>query len=214
MFPGRDEGGGVESFAGRTSVWADLIPYIKDRPIQGYGYGGFWTPAIRNVIAYKEGWEVPDGHSTYVDYLLTLGVVGIILNGLCLLTGLGRAYNSFRRTRDPHFAFLAGILIFCIVDGFLESAAGEVSPLACLSIIALIRLAFVPLGQTAERATETALWKKKFDPARSLHVRAFTVNRLGPGWRNQTHEVPRQWLRHLHWWRRRRSGPRWVGCSN
>jgi exopolysaccharide production protein ExoQ len=160
LFPGRDEGGGVESFAGRTSVWADLIPYIKDRPIQGYGYGGFWTPAIQNVIAYKEGWEVPDGHSTYVDYLLTLGVVGITLNGLCLLTGLGRAYNSFRRTRDPYFAFLAGILVFCIVDGFLESAAGEVSPLACLSIIALIRLAFVPLGQTADRATETALWKK------------------------------------------------------
>jgi exopolysaccharide production protein ExoQ len=160
LFPGRDEGGGAESFAGRTSVWADLIPYIKDRPIQGYGYGGFWTPAIQNVIAYKEGWEVPDGHSTYVDYVLTLGAVGITLNGLCLATGLGRAYSFFRRTRDPYFAFLAAILVFCVVDGFLESAAGEVSPLACLTIIALIRLAFVPLGQTAASATETALWKR------------------------------------------------------
>jgi exopolysaccharide production protein ExoQ len=160
LFPGRDEGGGVESFAGRTSVWAELIPYIKDRPLQGYGYGGFWTPAIQNVIAYKEGWDVPDGHSTYVDYVLTLGAVGIILNGLCLAAGLGRAFSFFRRTRDPYFAFLAAILVFCVVDGFLESAAGEVSPLACLSIIALIRLAFVPLGQTAETATETVLWKK------------------------------------------------------
>jgi exopolysaccharide production protein ExoQ len=160
LFPGRDEGGGVESFAGRSSVWADLIPYMKDRPIQGYGYGGFWTPAIQSVIADKEGWDVPDGHSTYIDYVLTLGAVGIILDGLCLAAGLLRAFSLFRRTRDPHFGFLAGILVFCVVDGFLESAAGEVSPLACLSIIALIRLAFVPLGQTAESATETALWKK------------------------------------------------------
>jgi O-antigen ligase len=160
LFPGRDEGGGVESFAGRTSVWADLIPYIKDRPIRGYGYGGFWTLAIQTVISEKEGWEVPDGHSTYVDYVLTLGAVGIILNGLCLAAGLGRAFSFFRRTRDPYFAFLAGILVFCVVDGLLESAAGEVSPLLCLSIIALIRLAFVPLRQTAESASETALWKK------------------------------------------------------
>jgi O-antigen ligase len=160
LFPGRDEGGGVESFAGRSSVWVDLVPYIRDRPIQGYGYGGFWTPAVRSVIADKEGWDVPDGHSTYVDYVLTLGAVGLILNGLCLAAGLGRAFSSFRRTRDPHFAFLAGILIFCVVDGFLESAAGEVSPLACLSIIALIRLAFVPLAQPADSAIETALWQK------------------------------------------------------
>ena len=156
---GRDEGAGVESFAGRSSVWADLVPYIKDRPIQGYGYGGFWTPAVRSVIADKEGWEVPDGHSTYMDYVLTLGAVGIILNGLCLAGGLVRAFSFFRRTRDPHFSFLACILLFCVVDGFLESAAGEVSPILCLCTIALIRLAFVPLEQT-HRATEIALWKK------------------------------------------------------
>jgi exopolysaccharide production protein ExoQ len=162
LFPGRDDGGGVESFAGRSSVWADLVPYIRERPVQGYGYGGFWTPAVRSVIADKEGWDVPDGHSTYVDYVLTLGAVGITLNVLCLFMGIGRAFSFYRRTRDPHFAFLAGILIFCVVDGFLESSPGEVSPLACLAIIALIRLAFVPLRQPGDAASETALWKKDF----------------------------------------------------
>ncbi len=152
----------MESFAGRSSVWADLVPYIRDRPLQGYGYGGFWTPAVRSVIADKEGWDVPDGHSTYVDYVLTLGAVGITLNVLCLFMGIGRAFSFYRRTRDPHFAFLAGILIFCVVDGFLESSAGEVSPIACLAIIALIRLAFVPLRQPGDVASETALWKKDF----------------------------------------------------
>lgn len=162
LFPGRDDAGGVESFAGRTSVWADLVPYIRERPLEGYGYGGFWTPEVRSVIADKEGWDVPDGHSTYVDDVLTLGVVGIILHVLCLAAGLGRAFGFYRRTRDPYFAFLAGILIFCVVDGFLESSAGEVSPLACLAIIALIRLAFVPVEQPGDAATEAALGKKSF----------------------------------------------------
>jgi exopolysaccharide production protein ExoQ len=169
LFLARDEGAGVESFAGRSSVWADLVPYMKDRPIQGYGYGGFWTPTIRSVIDDKEGWEVPDAHSTYIDYILTLGAVGIILYALCLAAGLGRAFSSFRRTQDPHFAFLAGILIFCLVDGFLESAAGEVSPILCLTTIALVRLAFVPLQQT-HSTTETTLWKRT-----STRREAYTV---------------------------------------
>src|SRR5579859_8185029 len=168
LFLARDEGAGVESFAGRSSVWADLIPYMKDRPLQGYGYGGFWTPTIRSVIDDKEGWEVPDAHSTYIDYILTLGAVGIILYVLSLAAGLLRAFSSFRRTQDPHFAFLAGILIFCLIDGFLESAAGEISPILCLTIIALIHLAFVPLQQTTESAT--ALWKKS-----STRREAYTV---------------------------------------
>ncbi len=168
LFLARDEGAGVESLAGRSSVWADLVPYMKDRPLQGYGYGGFWTPTIRGIIDDKEGWEVPDAHSTYIDYILTLGAVGFTLYGLCLLAGLGRAFSSFRRTQNPHFAFLAGILIFCLIDGFLESAAGEVSPILCLTIIALARLAFVPLGQTAE--STTTLWKKS-----STRREAYTV---------------------------------------
>jgi exopolysaccharide production protein ExoQ len=153
LFPGRDVGG-VESFAGRSSVWKDLVPYIHDRPVQGYGYGGFWTAKVSNVIADKEDWAVPNAHSTYIDYFLALGAVGGILYILCLISGLRRAYLFYRRTRDPHFAFLAGILIFCTVDGFLESSAGEVTLLSCLTVITLIRLAFLPLQQTHRLPSE------------------------------------------------------------
>lgn len=160
LFPGRDDGGGVESFAGRTSVWADLVPYIRERPLVGYGYGGFWTPKIQTAIADKEGWDVPDAHSTYVDWVLTLGLVGITLNVLCLAAGLRRSFGSYQRTRDPYFAFLAGLLIFCLVDGFLESSAGGISLFGCLFVITLIRLAFVPIAQFREMAAEAGPGKK------------------------------------------------------
>jgi exopolysaccharide production protein ExoQ len=160
LFPGRDEGGDVESFAGRTSVWADVAPYIREHPLVGYGYGGFWTPTIQAAIADKEGWDVPDAHSTYVDCVLTLGLVGITLNVFCLAAGLRRAFGSYQRTRDPYFAFLAGLLIFCLIDGFLESSAGGISLFGCLFIITLIRLAFVPIGQPREMAAEAGSGKK------------------------------------------------------
>lgn len=160
LFPGRDDTSGVESFAGRTSVWADAVPYIRENPLVGYGYGGFWTPAIQTAIADKEGWEVPDAHSTYVDWFLTLGVVGFTLNVLCLTAGLRRAFGSYQRTRDPYFAFLAGLLIFCLSDGFLESAAGGISLLGCVFIIALVQLGFVPIAQFREMGDEAAPRKK------------------------------------------------------
>jgi exopolysaccharide production protein ExoQ len=160
LFPGRDAEG-VESFAGRSSVWRDLVPYIRDRPIQGYGYGGFWTPKIGDVIADKEDWAVPNAHSTYIDYFLALGSVGGILYIICLVCGLRRAFVFYRRTRDPHFAYLAGILIFCTVDGLLESSAGEVTLLSCLTVITLIRLAFLPLWQTHKLAAESRASKQE-----------------------------------------------------
>ena len=160
LFPGRDVGG-VESFAGRSSVWQDLVPYIKERPIQGYGYGGFWTIKISNVIADKEDWAVPNAHSTYIDYFLALGSVGGTLYILCLLFGLQRAFLFYRRTRDPHFAFLAGVLIFCTIDGILESSAGEVTLLSCLTVITLIRLAFLPLWQTHRVAAKSKMTRRE-----------------------------------------------------
>ncbi|MGA9133526.1 MAG: O-antigen ligase family protein, partial [Candidatus Sulfotelmatobacter sp.] len=39
---GRDDHG-IESFHGRTGVWEEVGYYIRQRPILGYGYGGFWT---------------------------------------------------------------------------------------------------------------------------------------------------------------------------
>jgi exopolysaccharide production protein ExoQ len=161
LFPGRDIGG-VETFAGRSSVWQDVIPYIRDRPLQGYGYGGFWTPRIVDVIADKEDWAVPNAHSTYIDYFLALGAVGGILYIVALFSGLQRAFSFSRRTRDPHYAFLAGILIFCMVDGCLESSAGEVTLLSCLTIIALIRLAFLPLRHARTVVIESGVRNEDF----------------------------------------------------
>jgi exopolysaccharide production protein ExoQ len=140
LFPGRDDSAGSESFAGRTQIWKDVTPFILQHPILGYGYAGFWTPGHISFVSDQEKWGVPDSHSAYVDYLLALGGVGLSLYILCLLCGIVRSVRTYINIGDAHYLFLASLLVFCVLDGFLESSVGEGSLLTFLSVMALVRL--------------------------------------------------------------------------
>jgi exopolysaccharide production protein ExoQ len=155
----------VESFSGRTAIWRDVGPYISDHPLAGYGYGGFWTATRISTISDEEKWGVPDSHSTYVDCLLALGVVGLALYLLSLFTALWRAVAFYRRTLDSDYAFLAALLVFCIVDGFLESGLGQATLLTLFALIAVIRLAYVPLEEPGSIDAESRHRHEAFLPA-------------------------------------------------
>jgi exopolysaccharide production protein ExoQ len=133
----------VGTFNGRTGIWDDVTYYIRQRPIIGYGYGGFWTPAHLKEISEEENWAVPDGHSAYLDYLLALGAVGLSIYVLLLLVGIMRAFCFYRSSRNSTFAFCGAMLMFCALDGFLESAMVYPSALMFLSMVVLTRLAFI-----------------------------------------------------------------------
>jgi O-antigen ligase len=145
---GRDDPDSVGTFTGRTMIWEDAGYYIRQRPILGYGYGGFWTPTHINVISDEEKWGVPDGHSAYIDYLLTLGTVGLVAYTLLLFAGIRRAFRFHRLSRNSAFAFCGAFLVFCALDGFFESAIGEASILLFLCMVVLARL--VKIGDSSQ----------------------------------------------------------------
>jgi exopolysaccharide production protein ExoQ len=154
-----------DSISGRTVIWKDVGPYIAKRPIAGYGYQSFWTTARLTAISEEEQWEVPDSHSAYVDCLLTLGFVGLALFALSLLSGLGQVFVSYRITRNSYYAFLGAVLVFCMVNGFLESALNEGGTLTLLFLIALARLAFVPPAATVRNPPDNFSVPKEICPA-------------------------------------------------
>jgi exopolysaccharide production protein ExoQ len=140
---GRDDPDSVDSFSGRTMIWQDLEPYIRERPILGAGYGGFWTPGHIEKISDEENHGVPNGHSTYVDYLLTLGVVGAATYSGLLLVGIRDAFRCLKLSHDPAFAFCGALLVFCAVHGVLESGSAERGIQKFLCMVVLVRLAFL-----------------------------------------------------------------------
>ena len=144
MSLGRNDPGSVSSYDGRTEIWEDVGYYIRQRPILGYGYGGFWTPARISVISEEEHWAVPNGHSAYIDYLLALGAVGLLTYAFLLFAGIIRAFRLHRLSQNSAFAFCGVLLVFYAVDGLLESNVfwGMIPVFPCLVVLA--RLALVP----------------------------------------------------------------------
>jgi exopolysaccharide production protein ExoQ len=141
---GRDDPGSIDTFTGRTDIWKDVGPYIERSPIVGYGFDAFWTPARINVISDELEWGVGSSHSTYIDYLLTLGAVGLIAYVLALAFGIGRAFRWFRVSQCSAYAFCGAVLVFCAIDGLFESGIGGASLLMFVWMIVLVRLAFIP----------------------------------------------------------------------
>jgi len=141
---GREDSDSLDTFTGRTGIWDDVSGFIAERPMLGYGYASFWTPNRITDISAQEKQGVPNSHCTYIDYLLTLGAVGMAAYALLLLTGIWQAFAIFRRTRNPVFAYCGSLLVFCVLDGFLESELITGGLLLFLCLVALARLAFVP----------------------------------------------------------------------
>jgi exopolysaccharide production protein ExoQ len=131
------------SLDGRTGIWGDVGYYIDRRPILGYGYGGFWTPAHISEVSGEEKWAVPDSHSAYLDYFLSLGAVGLFAYLLLLCAGIRRAFRFHSLSHNSAFVFFGAFLVFCALDGFLESGVMNPSLPMFLCIVMLAQLAFV-----------------------------------------------------------------------
>jgi exopolysaccharide production protein ExoQ len=131
------------SFNGRTGIWDEIGYYVQRRPILGYGYGGFWTPSHIAEISEEEKWGIPNSHSAYLDYLLTLGAVGLLAYTFLLFAGIRHAFRFQKLFRNSAYAFCAVLLVFCAMDGLLESTPIEPSLLMFLSMAVLVHLAFV-----------------------------------------------------------------------
>ena len=130
------------SFSGRTEVWEEVEYYIHQHPILGLGYGDFWTPARTSIISDEVKWGVPNSHSAYFDYFLTLGAVGLAAYVLSLLLAIRLAFRLQKLSQNSGFAFCGALLVFCSLDGLLESNVAEGSLLMFLSLVVLIKLGF------------------------------------------------------------------------
>jgi O-antigen ligase len=151
---GRDDPGSIGTFTGRTDIWEDVGPYIRESPILGYGYEGFWTPARINKISDELEWGVGSSHSTYIDYLLTLGIVGLAAYVFALVFGIARAFQWFRLSQCSVYAFCGAVLVFCAIDGLFESGIGGASLLMFLWMVVLVRLAFLPFELNFQMGSE------------------------------------------------------------
>ena len=130
----------AKSYVLRRSIWSATWRMIKDHPITGVGFGGYWIA----VSKYQEasGEIVPQqAHNDYLEVIASGGIVGAMLVAWALVEiGLmvrRRLRNKDTFTRALTLAALAGIVtvaIHSIVDFGLHITINAVLFTALLSI--------------------------------------------------------------------------------
>ena len=104
-----------ETFTDRTAIWARLIPVVKQNPLFGGGFGGFWTPQTRRSF------RISGAHSGYLDILIELGFAGIFLFMAYLFSSYKKAYRTLSIDFDWGILWICYIIMI-VVHNISESS--------------------------------------------------------------------------------------------
>jgi O-antigen ligase len=78
----------------RTDIWNTVLHLANQRPAAGWGWVGYWVPWIEPFkhLAVIKGVTYLQAHDAWIDLYFQLGVIGLIVFGLLVLTTLWRSW--------------------------------------------------------------------------------------------------------------------------
>jgi len=130
----------------RTDIWQIVIPLANQRPVAGWGWVGWWAPWAEPFkhLAVIKGVTYLQAHDAWIDIYFQLGVIGLIVFGLLVLSTLVRSWfmaleaGTQRSRLVELFPFL--VMVALIVHSVAESRL-LVEILFALLVISAIRSA-------------------------------------------------------------------------
>ena len=147
---GRQESSG--GLSGRVELWENLGDFVKERPILGYGLGGFWTEDRTLAIAESHRWQITESHSIYFDTVLDLGIIGLVIFLTLVIVACWRS-RRMCVAGDEGGAFALSLLTLLMVDGL---AASGVLGRGFVTLLLLVVLFGISLESQLQRARRVA----------------------------------------------------------
>jgi exopolysaccharide production protein ExoQ len=136
VFLGRDP-----TLHGRTGIW-DALLAVQTHPLIGVGYQTFWLgERLEAVWRRLNVTSLNEAHNGYLEVYLSLGVIGLALLGLIVVSSYGRI--SRQLTVSPAFASLGLSLWSTMIVYNLTEAAFPASLLWSVFLLCVIT---VPLS--------------------------------------------------------------------
>jgi O-antigen ligase len=130
------------SFTGRLPMWMEVLDFADDRFFQGYGYASFFTPSRIAEISATQGWGIGELHSTYLELMLGLGVIGLTAFVTIVVLGIQSSIEHYKRLSHPGYAFFAAFFVFCLLHGVLETALVSHGILSFALLVLVVHLGF------------------------------------------------------------------------
>lgn len=110
-------------FNTRVELWTTLLPYVQQRPAQGWGWFGLWSDDLYpfNSINYFTNDHHGSALNAFFDALLQVGAGGLLL--FCLLGGIAlvRSWLVASVRRSVVYAWAPLVLVALAVDSVFES---------------------------------------------------------------------------------------------
>jgi exopolysaccharide production protein ExoQ len=148
-----ESAGRDSTLTGRTDLWIDVLS-LDPHPLLGAGFESYFLGERLDVLWAKYWWHPNESHNGFIETYLTLGIVGLGLFALLMVTGYRNAMSVYRR--DPASGGLRlAILIIAPIYNLTEAAFKVMNP---VWIVFLLAVTTPPDSQRQEHAQE--------DPAR------------------------------------------------
>lgn len=112
------------SLTGRTDIWDYVFDVVADRWVTGFGFQSFWDDeANRRALSARRSvtWMPDAAHSSFMETLLFLGVVGLGLILIVVLLSFAGAWWSALGSSSWSMAWWVGVATFALLENLMES---------------------------------------------------------------------------------------------
>lgn len=130
------------TLTGRTDVWKLALRFSKS-PLVGAGYESFWMgERLATISRIAPG--INQAHNGYIEIYLNLGLIGISLIGILILTGFRKVIVGFQR--EPEVCGLrAAYFLVGVVYNFTEGAFKMMSPVWITFLLGTVTIPRLPV---------------------------------------------------------------------
>jgi exopolysaccharide production protein ExoQ len=104
------------TLTGRTGIWDEALSMVTN-PVLGSGFESFW---LKVTLDEGRSFHLNEAHNGYLEVYLNLGIVGICLLAVVVLSGYRNVMRVLRQDPEPGILFL-GFWVVCLTYSMTEA---------------------------------------------------------------------------------------------
>jgi exopolysaccharide production protein ExoQ len=153
------------TLTGRTVLWDFAQRAVAERPVLGFGYGGFWheTNTAVPYLRYVVGQQLWFFHNVYRETAVSFGYPGLLLFLATMAVAFHRALSKF--FQEPSAFAIFAVLYMVVISIYCSSE----NPLFANHSYYQLMLAVIFAATTQHKGNPHRLWRN-----RRLHAPAVT----------------------------------------
>jgi len=108
---------------GRFEIWSAVWQLVVEKPIEGWGWVGYWRPGVEpwEGLAVIGGVPMYQAHNAWLDVLVQLGVVGLLVFMWLMVATFIRLWRVAVRHTSPLYLYPLFIFLTLAAQSLAES---------------------------------------------------------------------------------------------